>query len=246
MSEGWAYAVLGRGRWARRMREILAAEGRRVECIEETRRDAAELTEALRASGAQVAWLCVTPGSHAGAMMRAAINAGMHAVAEKPWLCLRDETESLAALAEKKQLRLGVHFQYCLLDEVRAWRERFYDARGLRFGGRFTVSRGDRLGIPALENLGSHLAAIRRYAAPESQISELLCSYEAADERRVWIESESVDFAENRQPIIQRFIRGFEAAIEGAEFPFDLAFASAVAEDLAKWRVRQTTESPPR
>ena len=240
MREAWAYAVVGRGRWARRMGEILEAEGRRVARIEETRGDAAELTEALRASGAQAAWLCVTPGPHVAGMLQAAIAAGVHVVAEKPWMCSKNETEAIAAAARTRGTRLGVHFEYCLLERVEAWRERFRDARGLRFGGRFTVSRGDRLGIPAIENLGSHLAAIRRYAAPHSEITELVCAYDAADERRVWIEDETIDFLENREPLIQRFARRFE---EGPEFPFDIEFGLQVQEDLATFRGRQTAES---
>jgi hypothetical protein len=240
MPESWSYAVLGRGRWARRMREILEREGRRIVCIEETRRGAAELAERLRESGVEAAWLSVTPGPHLAPMMRAAIEAGVHVVAEKPWMCSKEETGSIAAAARARGIRLGVHFEYCLLEKVEAWRERFRDRHGLRFGGRFTVSHGDRLGIPAMENLGSHLAAIRRYAATHSEIAELFCAYDATEERRVWIEDESIDFLENREPVIQRFVRRFEA---GAEFPFDIEFGLRVAEDLASFRDRQTAPS---
>lgn len=240
MLESWSYVVLGRGRWARRMRAILETEGRRVACIEQTRGEAAELTDAMRASGAQAAWLCVLPGPHVAPMMMAAIEAGVHVVAEKPWLCSKDETEALAGAARARGIRLGVHFEYCLLDQIESWRERYQDVRGLRFGGRFTVSRADRLGVPALENLGSHLAAIHRYAVPHSEITELICAYNASDERRVWIEHESIDFLENREPLISRFVQQFE---EGAEFPFGIEFALKVAEDLARWRGRQTAAS---
>jgi predicted dehydrogenase len=240
MLESWSYVVLGRGRWAGRMREVLEAEGRRVACIEQTRGEAADLTDAMRVSGAQAAWLCVTPGPHVAPMMMAAIEAGVHVVAEKPWLCSKDETESLAGAARARGVRLGVHFEYCLLDAIESWRERYQDVRGLRFGGRFTVSRADRLGVPALENLGSHLAAIHRYAAPHSEITELVCAYEATDERRVWIEDESIDFLENREPLIQRFVQRFE---DSAEFQFGIEFALRVGEELARWRGRRTAES---
>ena len=185
----------------------------------------------MRASGAQAAWLCVTPGPHVAPMVKAGIEAGVHVVAEKPWMCSKDETESLARAARAHGIRLGVHFEYCLLDAVESWRERYQDMRGLRFGGRFTVSRADRLGVPAMENLGSHLAAIHRYAVPHAEITELVCAYDAANERRVWIEEESIDFLENREPLIQRFVRRFE---DSAEFPFGIEFAARVAEDLAQ------------
>lgn len=239
MSE-WQYAVVGRGRWARRMREILAGEGRRVAAMEETRQPEAELEEALRESGAEAAWLCVTPGAHVGWMARAAIAAGLHVIAEKPWLCSAAETAGLMQMARERGVRTGVHFEYCLLRGVERWRERWHGARGVRFGGRFTVSRGDRQGIPVLENLGSHLLAVRRYAAPESGIAELACAYEAADERRVWIEDESIDFTRNSEPIIQRFVERFE---DGNDFPFDLEFGLRVAEDIATFRDRQRAPS---
>ena len=236
----WRYAVVGRGRWARRIREVLEGERRRVACIEEARRPAAEFVNALRASGAQAAWLCVAPGGHVAPMMRAAIEAGMHVIAEKPWLCSAAETEALRQAARARGVRTGVHFEYCLLNGVEAWRERFEGMRGLRFGGVFRVSRADRQGIPALENLGSHLAAIRRYAAPEAEMEELSCAYEGPDERRVWIEDESLDFLENREPIIQKFVHWFE---DGRDFPFDIEFGRRVAEDLIMWRGRQTAAS---
>lgn len=251
MADACAYAIVGRGAWAGKMRAILESERRRVTLLEQTRRDVREsdavytsrLTSALVGSGAQIAWLCVPPGPHIVCMVNAAIAAGMHAIVEKPWLCSRAETESLITCAELRGLRLAVHFEYCLLDEIEAWRGRYYDARGLRFGGRFCVSRPDRLGIPAILNLGCHLIAMRRYAAPGSTMGEICCAYEAADERRVWVENDVVDFRENRQPIIQRFFRGFEAAIAGGEFALDLRFGLGVAEDSAEWWAVQTAES---
>jgi predicted dehydrogenase len=233
MADWPAYAILGLGRWGAKMLSILEAAGRRVTAIAHSRREASEsersyterLASSLAESGAQIAWLCVPPGPHIELMIRAAMEARTHVVIEKPWL----------GLTAAAGIIVGVHFEYCLLDEVESWRERFHGVQGLRFGGRFNVSRIDRLGIPPLVNLGCHLLAIRRYAAPQSQISEISCAYEAADERRVWIETDSIDFTHNRQPIIQRFIRKFEAATEGANFPFGLEFAAGVAEDLATY-----------
>jgi hypothetical protein len=256
--ERWAYAVLGRGRWASKIASILEAGQRAVTSVADTRRAAEESDEAyvarleaaLRATGAQAAWLCVPPGPHVASMMRAAIMAGAHAIAEKPWLCSPDETEALADLAARNGVRLGVHFEYCLLDEVEDWRARYRDWTGLGFGGAFVINRPGSDHLPPLWSLGSHLFAIRRYAVPNSKILELTCAYNAPDERRVWVERpramrEEVDFFCNRQPIIQRFIRKFEAA-EGAEFTLGVEFAARVAEDLLTWRGPQTMESLPR
>ena len=251
MPERPRYAILGRGQWAGRMQSLLEGEGCGVTCVANTRREPSEseesytarLASALRGSGAEIAWLCVTPGPHVAWMIEAAIDAGVHVIAEKPWLASASETEKLAGVAKRRGIALGVHFEYCLLDEIETWRERYQNTHGLRFGGRFTISRADRLGIPAAMNLGCHLLAMRKHAIPKSEIAELSCAYESRDERRVWVENDSIDFTHNRQPVIQRFIHRFEAAIDGAEFPFGTEFALSVAEDLLRCPVPQTAPS---
>ena len=150
MSELPSYAILGRGRWATIMEAILAAESRRVVLIEDTRRRNSEseanyisrLGELLDRSGARIAWLCVPPGPHVPAMLKASIAAGLNAVIEKPWLCSEAETESLLALAGERRLLLAVHYQYCLLDQVEGWRRDFNQGAGLCFSGRFTLGAG--------------------------------------------------------------------------------------------------------
>ena len=246
MAEAPTYAILGRGRWAKRMRGILDGDGRRVVTVEETRQQTSEsdaeyrsrLTRSLETSSAQVAWLCVSPSAHIPLMVEAAIAAGMHSVVEKPWQCSRVRSESLSALALGRNRLVAIHTQFCLLTEVEAWHRDFRDATGLHFGGRFAVDHPGHLGIPALDDLGSHLLAIRAYAAPQSIIAEIQCGYDLPAERRVWIETrdtktKAIDFLGSKEPVIQRYIRKLEAAIAGADFPFDLAFASRVADDLA-------------
>ena len=251
MSELSSYAILGRGRWATVMQAILAAESRRVVLIEDTRRRNSEsednyisrLGELLDRSGARIAWLCVPPGPHVPAMLKASIAAGLNAVIEKPWLCSEAETESLLALAGERRLLLAVHYQYCLLDEVERWRRDFNQGAGLCFSGRFTLRRGDRLGIPALHNLGSHLLAIRAYAVPFASISEIQCGYDQPDRREVWLEAarqriSSTSFFPTREPVIQRFIGRLETALDTLDFPFDLRFARRVADDIAAYEQR--------
>jgi hypothetical protein len=181
--------------------------------------------------------LCLPPGPHIPLILQAAIEAGVHAIVEKPWLCSRDETEQLVMLACAKRLRTGIHYEYCLIDEVENWRRRFGGGVGFHYGGRFGLSRPDHLGLSAIDNLGSHLMAVRDYAVPNAEISEICCGYELPDERCVWLENNgqriaSIDFLGNEQPIIQRFIAKFEAGIEGGEFPWDLSFGLRVAQDI--------------
>ena len=158
MPEGPSYVVLGRGRWAGRMQSILGAENRSVAAIPETRRASEEtdtayrsrLADVLRASDAQIAWLCVLPGPHVPLMIDAALDAGLHVVTEKPWQASQGVTTALVAKAKSLRRLIAVHFEYCLLEEVERWRRDFHPGTGLRFGGRFFLSRPDHTGMSAM------------------------------------------------------------------------------------------------
>src|SRR5271165_1188075 len=249
MGDAHSYVILGRGRWAARMQNILAAENRRVAVIPETRRTSGEtdpayrsrLGDAMRASDAQTAWLCVFPGPHVPLMIDAALDAGLHVVTEKPWQASQGVTSALVARAKSLHRLIAVHFEYCLLEEVERWRRDFHLGTGLRFGGRFFLSRPDHTGMSALDNLGSHLLAIRAYAAPKSWLQEIHSGYEQPDERSVWLEKGNtrlafIDLLANKEPIIQRFIAKVEASREGAVFPLDLEFALRVSNDAEPLR----------
>jgi len=246
MAEAPAYVILGRGRWAARMQGILASEGRNVSLVAETRRASGEtddlyrarLSSAMTASKAQIAWLCVLPGPHVPFLIDAALDANLHVVAEKPWQASPLITASLIARAKVLRRLIAVHFEYCLLEEVERWRRDFHPGSGLRFGGHFFLNRPDHTGMTAMDNLGSHLLAIRAYAAPKSAVQEIRCGYEQPDERCVWLEKRNsraafIDLLANKEPIIQRFIAKAEASLEGADFPFDLEFARRIANETA-------------
>lgn len=183
------YVILGRGRWAQRMRPIISGQGRSVALIEETRQRPSEsesvynerLAAAMKASHAQIAWLCVTPGPHVSSMIHAAIEAGLHVIVEKPWYGSSKQTQRLQSLARAKGRVIAVHFEYLVLKEVEQWKADFHPGTGCSFGGRFFLSRSDRSGISPIDNLGCHLLAIREYAVPASAISEIRCDYELPD-----------------------------------------------------------------
>jgi GFO/IDH/MocA oxidoreductase family protein len=253
MADSPAYVILGRGRWAQRMYPIIAGEGRKVSAIAGTRQRPSEsqseyvarLSKPMKASGAQIAWLCVAPGPHVPLMIQAALEADLHVIAEKPWYGSNEDTRRLQDFGREKHRLLAVHFEYLVLDEVETWRKTFYPGTGLRLGGRFFLSRSDRNGIPPIDNLGCHLFAIREYAVPASTLSEIECDYERADERLVWIERDgqrvsSMDLFSHGQPIIQRFMKKVEAALGGAAFPFDLNFALRVANQLNAYKSRRS------
>jgi predicted dehydrogenase len=251
--EAPAYVILGRGRWAQRMHPIIAGESRTVATIEETRQRPSEsesayvgrLAEAMKASAAQIAWLCVIPGPHVTQMIQAVLEAGLHVVVEKPWYGSTEDTQRLQALAQARRRLLAVHFEYLVLEAVENWRKKFHPGAGLRFGGHFSLSHADRSGIPAIDNLGCHLLAIREFAAPTSEISGIQCAYERPDERLVWIEKagqriSSIDLFQGSQRIIQDFMKKVEAALDGAAFPFDLQFALRVANQLNACKARRS------
>lgn len=249
MPEFPVYAVLGSGRWASRIQTILSSINRRVCRIADPRRQQTESAAAfrsrfcakLKSSGAQIVWLCVPPGSHIPLLMEAAMDAGLHVVAEKPWRCSRDETGALMLQAKDTQRLLAVHYEYCLLSAVETWRGTLYPGKELCFGGHYFSGRSDHLKIPALENLGSHLLSIKAYAVPQAALSEIRCGYNTPNERCVWLEKAGnrtafLNLLENQQPIIQRFIEKTEAALNGADFPFGLDFALRVADEVAALR----------
>jgi hypothetical protein len=196
------------------------------------------LTSAMIATDAQIAWLCLPPGPHIPLIVEAALSAGLHVIVEKPWLTSSAETARLFEAARNAARLVAVHYEYCFCREVESWRKQLQGGAGLQFYGRFTVDRPDRLGIPAAENLGSHLLAIREYAVPHAQVAEIHCGYELPNERQVWLEREgnvtgAINFLSN-EPVLQRFIDRFESALHGPDFPLDLNFAARVAAALSE------------
>jgi len=244
MAKAPAYVILGRGRWAKRMQPVIAGENGAVTTIEETRQRPAEtdaayvsrLSSAMIESGAQIAWLCVLPGPHVTLMIHAALEAGLHVIVEKPWYGSAEDSERLQAIARAKRRLIAVHFEYLVHPEVEKWKRNLHPGEGLRYGGKFLLSRSDRSGIPPMDNLGCHLLAIREYAVPAAKIAGIQCVYEQSDERIVWLERDqeqiaSIDLLQGSGRIIQDFMKKVEAALDEAAFPFDLNFALSVAKE---------------
>lgn len=251
MAETPAYVILGRGHWAEKMQPVIASQGRTVAAIEETRQSASEdtpsyiarLAESMKASRAQIAWLCVSPGGHVPLMIQAALEAGLHVVVEKPWYGSAADTERLQDSARARGRLIAVHFEYLVHQEVENWRRSFYPGAEMCFGGHFFLRRPDHTGIPSIDNLGCHLMAIREFAVPASEVSELQCAYERPDERIVWLQRGkkqivSIDLLKGSERIIQGFMKKIEAALEGAAFPFDLNFALGVMNQLKAYKAR--------
>jgi hypothetical protein len=245
MAKTPGYLIVGKGRWGARMHQMLAGDGRCAGLASRSRRMEGEsdgdfearMAAAFRDSGAQIAWLCVTPGAHVPPLIRAALAARMHVMVEKPWVYSRGETAGLQEIARRAGLQTAVHFEFCMLAELQKWRKEFGDREGLTFGGIFDVSAGDHSKIPVMQNLGSHLVAVQEYAVPRSAISRIACHYEAVDQRRVFLDGSDgrvgeIDFLGSREKIIQRFLGLFEESLGGGIFPFDFDFGRRVEERL--------------
>lgn len=245
MVSGPSYIIIGKGRWGLRMHALLAGEGRRVNFATHARREPGErdadyearVSKSLAHSAAQIAWLCVPPGPHVPPLMRAAISTGLHVIVEKPWVYSREEATALQQAGAKQGLKIGVHFEYCFLSEVENWRREYEQRAGLEFSGVFTTSASDHMGVPAMQNLGSHLFSINAHAVPDAAVGKIACGYESANQRVVWLESAkqriaSIDLLAHNEPIIQRYLTRFESSLEEAAFPIDLQFAQRVKENM--------------
>jgi len=243
-----SYVILGRGRWAQRMHSMLSGELRKVSMIEETRRRSGEsefeyqdrMGEAIKRSAAAIAWLCVLPGPHVSQMIRAALEAGLDVIVEKPWTGSQSETEELEALARDAGKLIAVDYEYLVHPAVQEWKKRFYPGAGLDFAANFFLSRSDRTGIPAMTNLGTHLFSIREYAVPASSVTHIQCAYQQPDERLVWLEQDgkriaSIDLQKDADRLVQNYLEKIEAARSSAAFAIDLRFASRVARELAAY-----------
>jgi hypothetical protein len=244
-ASGPAYLIVGRGRWGARMHAMLVGEERRAEFAAGLRRGTNERSDAYESrlaqtfsdSSVQIVWLCVPPGPHVPTLIRAAFAAGLHVIVEKPWIYSQEETTLLQDAATRAGLKAGVHFEYCLLSEIENWRRQYEQEKGMGFGGTFNVHSADHLRISAMQNLGSHLMAMREYAVPHSGLSKIYCGYELPDERMVWLDSDklrvaTIEFLGSKEPIVQRFVSRFENSLDGKPFPFDFGFAQRVNENL--------------
>lgn len=245
MANDPSYIIVGKGRWGVRMQTLLAAEGRRVEFAPSPRRDAGEadgdyesrMARSLASSAAQIAWICVPPGGYVPPLVRAALAAGLHVIVEKPWNYSSEVTAALQEAAAMKNLKIGVHFEYCFLSDVERWRHEYAGRSDLRFSGIFTTSASDHMGLSAMQNLGSHLFSLLEYAVPTAAIGEIRCAYDSGNRRTVWIESgkqreDEIDLLAHQEPIIQRFQARFESGLFGDAFPIDLGFAQRVKENM--------------
>lgn len=221
------YGVIGRGRWGARIAAILTEMGRPVTVIGRSQAPPRQV---------DVLWIAVPPVAQE-AVVEASLATRCHLVVEKPWLASAALTASIGANLRNENRHVAVHFEYCYLSEL-APLAASPDFQGTAdFLGAFETAKANRLKIPALQNLGIHIAAIRRRWFSSARLVNVEAAYGTRERRLIELASRGmktgVDFTNQRQPVIQRFIEDFESHIRtGTRFPLDLEFARASLSDL--------------
>ena len=241
------YAIIGKGRWGNRLLKILRCHGRHTIQLNISRPQNQNAICAYQdqiiqhinqyAKKSDIVWVSIPPGQQYEAV-KSVLIAGKHAVIEKPWMVNTEKTHSLIQLADEKNLNIAVHYQYCFLDKFSDLREKFdFSDKNIIFSGIFNTSKKDRISIPALHNFGCHLLAIKNYYFPNAQLGEIKTGYDMDDQRSMTIQIKSTDysinFLNNQEPLIQRFIDGFELdLIKKAKSDFNLYFSLKILKDL--------------
>ncbi len=244
------YIVVGQGRWGSQVSNILKKCGCKTSACPISRPGKDENLESYRekahaifkkaASNADIVWLAIPPPNQA-LLADAALDAGLHVVAEKPWTSPQAISKQLAIKAQAKGLLFGVHYQYCLLNSAQLLSAKLHGPEDVAqsFSGRFTISKKNRLGLSALENLGSHLLAIRQFHFPKSSLGQIVVAYDAKNcryfELKTPKKTHRVNFLDCKQPLVQEFISMFEECLNTEkDFPLNLQFAQLVQQDMQK------------
>lgn len=244
------YCILGTGVWGSRVKNILLKMDREVNTIEINRGAinsdyVKKLTARLEnySSKCDVLWIAIPPIMQYDISL-IATKLGYHQIFEKPWLVSRNKTNSLISLMKEYKLTASVHYQYCYMGKLPGFAEKISDSQAkLKMRGEFTTSRGDRLGVSHLDNLGSHLVSIWLYYFPHIDNLYLETNYNSQNKRNIQIYDkennlvDSLDFLFNNEHLVQKYILDFEASIvDNKQFKLDMVFASNVKDKIDKLR----------
>lgn len=246
-----SFLILGKGRWAGVIENALQGMGFASTMRGGIRRPHAESWDdylerwqaQLADEQGDIAWIATPPGDHVPILARAALLADKHVIIEKPWLGTRADAIALVELAARRNRCLAVNYQYLYLEHV----QRVAKFRRTILAGNvyckmcFTIPKPPRSGLTVLQNLGSHLFAIRLFLSENAIVSELELGCRMDNRRMftIWGErgkkTDHFDFSNNEEPILQRFVRSFVNAVDGGSdwFP-TLYFAHRVYESMVE------------
>lgn len=242
------YAVVGNGKWGAQISEILLKQNKEVESLDISRRKknitkkkykeyVFKLLEE-RAGDLDIIWLAVSPGDQ-DVLIRCALDVGCNVVVEKPLMINYEQTLEIMNYAKSLNLQVAMHYQYCFLENILEIQKKIQESYvdKLTFSAEFLIPRENRLGIPAVYNLGSHLLAIKCFHFPTAKTKYINTGYKSLESRLIKVKSMEkeyiLNFLNNSEPIVQRFIESFEAALVSSTiFPINLELELKISFEI--------------
>lgn len=227
MSRKFRYGVIGNGQWGKRIQDILIQMERDIVVFDISRRFEQTTREyenyilnnlKKNINNVDIFWLAVPPGDQY-TLCKSILGFNKHIIVEKPWMENTEKTKELLAYSSKINKQIGVHFQYCYLDCIEKILKN--NDKFSIFNGAFCVSKENRLSIPAIYNLGSHLFSIKELYFPHLNVGKIETGYNKPDARYFELKGSDkeyvLDFFKINEPLIQRFVKDFEKKIDSEE-----------------------------
>lgn len=241
------FGLVGQGRWGRVIHGVLTELDFQVTVFPLSRKSQSETaleyaSRVRRFLGEvefDILWLATSPQDQF-ILLCEGLHRTRHIIIEKPLLISEREALVICEIASATSSTIGVNYQYCFLEEI-------FDLKkvdGLLradciFDGIFTVPQPNRLSISPEVNLGIHLAAIKLLHFPEARLGNIISSYESENRRSFKITCENatwvLDFTENRQPLVQRFLSEYIGCVRSGErFKLDIEFSKKALDLLSR------------
>lgn len=159
-----------------------------------------------------IIWLAVSPNKEIQFdIVKLCIENNFNLVIEKPWLVNKKNTTYLKQLQIKHKILVGFHFEYLYLDFFKQiHKDLFYDKNTVSLN--FHV-KNIRLKNIHFNELGSHLLAIKKHFFKNNKKFKITTGYKK-NLRRITINENKInekilDFTNNTEPLIQRFITDY-------------------------------------
>lgn len=240
------YAIVGNGSWGTKLFSILKDFDRKVLSISLSRKGISQAQSNYRndvieafnnaPNHIDTVWLAVPPCDQF-ILVDTALDRGWNIIVEKPWDLKKQKTKSLINKAKKLKLQIGVHHQYCYLDVFKKLSHNLKLGQNVIFSGKFNILRKNRLSIPAFKNLASHLFAIKMLHFPLASTGTIETSYDKENHRSIFLQTANknydIDFTNNTEPLIQRFILDFEKSVSSQKlFQLNLDIIIFINEQL--------------
>lgn len=251
------YALIGNGRWGKKLLNILKNFNREVIQVNFSRRSSSQsetnyrkkVVEAIYNAPKHLdtAWIAVPPGDQY-VLVDVALERGWNVIIEKPLDIKSEKIKLLDRKAKKFSLQIGIHYQYCYLDIFNKLSLDLDFKKYTQFSGKFNVENQNILDIDPLSNLASHLFAIKLLHFPFASIKNIETSYNSPADRSILLQTKiknyNINFTENSEPLIQRFILDFEKSINlHYLFKLNLNFALLVNKELDHFKKKTKTKN---